>query len=257
MIKRTTRAITIIKATGFILINKNIKNHCFLMFKKSWLLVFGLIIVVVFYLRITTSHPRIPSISFDNDILQQISTGDLLFLSGDTTGERICKWFSGCCFSHVGLLIKEYNNYGYNIYVLESDLGQSTKSGVRIISLHDKLTRYKGQRIGMIKKIYPTLCYDDIMNVVPKYIDKEFDDTFLSWVCADTFMYPLVKNWNQVFCSELVSMIYMDIGVIKRSNPSKYSPADYMFARTSCNPPYFFGPNVYFSFKDSTKKNDI
>src|SRR5690606_7754369 len=117
-----------------------------------------------------------------------VQNGDIILLSGDTPGEKTCRWCTGTIFSHVGFLFREKHPVtGEDIpYVLDCDLGQKTKSGVRVLPLRDKLHRYKGFRSGAVKKLIvkkdssrPSI--EDIVRVIAKYTPIEFDNNVLSW----------------------------------------------------------------------------
>lgn len=97
-----------------------------------------------------------------DSLFQQVQTGDVLLLSGKTFGETTIKMGSGSPYSHVALVVVDESHLENHtdevvnggtarrqVYLWESDVGQSYMDGVRVITLYDKLTRYKGYPTGV------------------------------------------------------------------------------------------------------------
>lgn len=183
----------------------------------------------------------------DSSFIEEVGNGDLIFFCGDTPGERTCRWCTGSMFSHVGMLFKEYDTESENdvIYIWESDLGQKTKDGPRVIRLIDKLKKYHGQSYFMWRKLKGKAerpSTKNIMEVVAKYKNYEFDDKMLSWWVTNPllfFLHDMVKDEKKIFCSELIALTMMSghismlEGGKKESSPSppylatSYSPNDF------------------------------
>ena len=172
-----------------------------------------------------------------NDILDNAGNGDLIFLSGNTKGEKTCKWCTNTMYSHVGFLFREnHPDTGEDLlYIWDSDLGQKTKEGPRVMLLKDKLKKYKGSKYISWKKFKgerPDT--EDILKIVNKYGKLKFDDKILSWWVSNdntvsNFLYKLIKNNNEVFCSELIAMTLQDLNILDRTKKSAwYSPGDFV-----------------------------
>jgi len=240
----------------------------------QWVLFILCVIILIVYLlcHFAAPHPE-KYVSRNNnhlawttteDILKNSEDGDILFLSGDTSGERTCRWFSGCIFSHVGFLFREKHPVtGENVvYIFDCDIGQGSKDGVRVQPLKDKLDRYKGFRIGALKKLNVGYgktrpSYDDIMGLVKKYLPTEFDEYIATWwVARWPKIHRLVKNNKTMFCSELLANIYQDLGILKRDRVgSWYHPGDFMFNRVHLESGYSLSENQFFKFpKEETNK---
>jgi hypothetical protein len=186
--------------------------------------------------------------------------GDVVLLAGDTKGEKTCRWCTGTIFSHVGVLFWETHPVtGERIlYVFECDLGQGTKAGVRVIPLRDKLHRYKGMRIGGLKKMivyspHPRPNRDDFVKLFPKYTPIEFDNKIATWWVANwKWLYNLVKDQKTMFCSELVTSVFQDLNIIKKDRvPAWYHPGDFHKNRLRLEDGYSFGETLIFEFPKS------
>lgn len=213
------------------------------------LLFLGTFIIFVYILCQTTSpslekylNKQSISIIDHQKVLDTANNGDLIFLSGNTRGEKTCKWFTGSVFSHVGLLFREDNI----LYITDCDIGQGHRSGVRVMKLEDKLARYKGVKIGAIRRYTqnsrPTR--EDILEIVGKYIGLQFDEKILTWFLAGTPLYRLAKNKHHVFCSEYIIMILQDLNIVKQ----KHVPAWYSPGHMAKNEMLGFGELEYFKF---------
>ena len=141
--------------------------------------------IIVFYVCIFSGLcvPQIDKFKIDHlmsfdEVMNNLTTGSLIFLSGDTYGERVCKLIDQSIFSHVGLVFVEDGVH----YVFECDVGQGYKSGVRVIPLWDKLTRYKGCKIGAIRVLHCDDHNNHISINPQKYLDLEFDSWMFSWM---------------------------------------------------------------------------
>lgn len=190
------------------------------------------------------------------DVLDQSNNGDLIFFSGNTSGEKTCKYFTDTIFSHVGFLFREIHpDTGEDIaYIFDCDLGQGTKDGVRVLPLRDKLLRYKGEHTGAFKKLIhgnkqrPNLI--NILDLVGKYSSIDFDDKIATWWFSNiSWIYRKIKNEKTMFCSELVALIYQDLGILKRKHvPAWYSPGDFHNHRLDLEEGYSLGETKYFEF---------
>jgi len=232
----------------------------------EWIILIVLIVSCILYLVIQTRAPNLENYIKNNSsvlrcsyltvdlnrkqpgfsdvsFLEEVGNGDLIFFCGDTPGERTCRWCTGTMFSHVGMLFKERHPESGKelIYVWESDLGQKTKDGPRVIKLVDKLEKYHGQLHFMWRKLKknnpPT---DNIMKVVQKYKNYEFDNKMLSWWVSYPilgFLHDFVKDEKKIFCSELIALTMQSehinmLSVEKDQSylASSYSPKEFTLA---------------------------
>ena len=218
------------------------------------LIVVSLIIVTYIYMQKTA--PNIEK------YIQQNSTnfadllgdnGDIILLSGDTPGERTCRWCTGSIFSHVGFLFREIHPETKEdiLYITDCDIGQGTKEGSRVMVLSDKLKRYKGFKIGAIKKLQgrrPTT--EEIMNVVSKYTHTDFDHIIATWWVADVdFLYYMVKNNKKMFCGEYVAKLMKELNILKKEgHPAGYVPRDFDLNKLNLEDGYSYGETTFFRF---------
>lgn len=166
-------------------------------------------------------------------LLENADNGDLVFMSGETRGEKTCKWCTSSTYSHVGILFREIHEETDEdiLYIWDSDLGQKTKDGPRILAMKDKLSAYKGNRQLMWRPLNgkrPTTT--SILEVTREFGDQEFDEKILSWWTSSTPFYSFFKDKNKSFCSELVAstLQHKAIGILKTDRvPSWYSPGSF------------------------------
>ncbi len=200
---------------------------------------FAIVVIAFFYFSIRykskslteyVTKTGIPLVTL-SDILDTLQNGDLVFLSGTSSGEKSCKWFSGSHFSHVGIILVEYDEpkAEYVRYILECDVGQQTKDGVRIMLLQKKIQNYKGEKYGAIRRITTNPKTQDMLLFLEKYKNYDLDHDMICWMFSGCrVLHNLVKPKRKLFCSELVATCLMDLGLMKRTKlPAWYSPATF------------------------------
>lgn len=174
------------------------------------------------------------------DLYDNAKNGDLIFFSGNTKGERTCRWCTGSMFSHVGILFREiHEDTGEDIlYIWDSDIGQKTKDGPRVMVLKDKINRYKGYPFVMWRKLKvqyeserPTT--ENFLDVISKYKNYDFDNKIISWWVSNFhILHEIVKSFSRhtLFCSELIAltMQHESINILNKYRKGAwYSPASF------------------------------
>jgi hypothetical protein len=153
--------------------------------------------------------------------MNELGNGDLLFLSGETSGEKTCRWASGSPFSHVSIIFLE-NNIPY---VLECDIGGHHTDGIRIMTLEAKLQRKDQSSIVGYRRLHSQhlLKSSDFVNVYEKYTKEfEFDTSMASWLWGSS-----QSKRKKMFCSEFVCFALDKLGVCTFDKPHyTYSPGD-------------------------------
>jgi len=191
-----------------------------------WLIIGILVVLISYYGYLHLVAQRIED-HVNSDTLPHISTlsfssGDLIFLSGHHPGERICKSMSNSFYSHVGIILVENDI----VYILDCDVGQNYKDGVRVMELEKKLERYKGSKIGGIRHIKTPLPNQLLLQQVEKYKNIELDDYMWTW-CVSKYpaLLKLIKDENKMFCSEFIATILMNINQLSTNEtPQSYTP---------------------------------
>lgn len=177
------------------------------------------IIVVFCQIRYLSPKPK-PTYSQLN--VGTIKNGDLLFLCGTTQGEKIIRWYTNSPFSHVAMLFVEDEK----VYVWECDLGQKYKAGTRVMALSDKLERWKGLKIGGIKRLntkHPST--ENILKLVEKYKNVDFDNKMYRWLFSN---FITIKD-KHMFCTELIATTLQELHVIDdKKTPVEHSPTDFL-----------------------------
>ena len=145
---------------------------------KFIIFIIAIFIIIVIYIYIQKTAPNIEKyisnhteLKWNNDLIEKGDNGDIILLAGDTPGEKTCRWCTGSIFSHVGFLFREIHPETKEdiLYITDCDIGQGTKEGSRVMVLSDKLKRYKGFKIGAIKKFQgPRPKINEIMMVTQR-----------------------------------------------------------------------------------------
>lgn len=212
-----------------------------------------LAIIIGWYIYVYLTTPKLDEIVQNttvaqNNVIDTLSNGDLILLSGGSHGEAICKWFCGSPFSHVGMVFKE----GDTLFFLECDLGQQRKSGVRVIPLKEKLARYQGQTIAGYKRL---LCHNgvlrpsikDIMDVVNSTLHVKQDNLMLTWLFGNSALSASIKRETHMFCSEFIAHIMIELKIIDDRRPAyTYSPGDFDLSRLPYKNGYSYSVTEYF-----------
>ncbi len=185
-----------------------------------------------------------------DDLLQNANNGDLVFMSGDSRGERVCRWFSGSMYSHVGMLFREIHPAtGEDVlYIWDADIGQGYRNGPRVMKLQDKLDKYKGFKYLLWTPLIgerPTT--ENIMKIVAKYKDYGFDDWMLSWI------HPIFKSKESkdVFCSELIALTMQELDMLATQyRATSYSPASFLENVKGLHEKYIYSDGMYVKFEE-------
>lgn len=195
----------------------------------KWVLRIGIIervfIVFMVLIMVTYLHSRVwtPRIEKYGTMMKMncVGNGDLLFLSGETSGEKTCRWASGSPFSHVSIIFLE-NNIPY---VLECDIGGHHTDGIRIMTLKSKLLRQQQNAVVGYRRLrsHRLLKSSDFVNVYEKYKDEfEFDTSMAAWLWGSSS-----PKRKKMFCSEFVCFALDKLGVCTFDRPHyTYSPGD-------------------------------
>lgn len=203
-----------------------------------------------------------------SDFLENAKNGDLIFMSGNTRGERVCRYFTDSMFSHVGLLFREKHPETNEdiLYIWDSDLGQKTKDGPRILPLRDKLKRYHGYSYLSWRKLEvinnpadeftkskfcrPTT--ENILKIVEKYKDHDFDEKILTWWTSEgilSIFNGLFADKNKIFCSELIALTLQSEKILnKDKKPAWYSPGSFTGKIQGLNSNFNYGPQIFCKF---------
>ena len=227
----------------------------------KFLVVFICFATAIFLLLAQYNSPNLEKYVTKHGVTQKLQyvfdnaeNGDIILMSGDTRGERLCKFCSRSIFSHIGVLFWEEDPATKEkiLYILDCDLGQQTKSGVRVMSLENKLDRYKGNRIGGLMKLQgkrPTR--DEIVGLLSKYAQKDFDNHMITWIVSDIPpLYYFFQNPKKMFCSEFVASVYQDMNIIKKDNvPFSYSPGNFYRNEINFNNGYSLSDCIFFEFE--------
>jgi hypothetical protein len=235
---------------------------------EIWLWTIFLLIVgiVMMYIYIQHSAPNlekrwniIPSNKKTtlSKFLEQADNGDIILMSGDTRGERTCRWCAGTVFSHVGFLFREIHPETKEdiLYIWDCDIGQKSKDGVRIMPLKEKLDRYKGFKIcGWRRFVGERPDTKKIVDLIGNYLNLDFDSKIVTWWVSRKTpdgggLYRLFKDQTKVFCSELLAMTLQDLNILHPTRiAASYSPADFEKDIPSLNLRFTYLPINYFEF---------
>ena len=234
----------------------------------EWVILLIIIITILIY---TWCQLRAPDLQayvqkFGDDLnwvsneefFKEAENGDLVFASGNTRGEKTCRACTGSIYSHVGLLFREkHPETGEEVlYIWDSDLGQQTKEGPRVLELKNKLERYRGYPYLMWRKLKgPRPSTEAILRVVQDYAGHEFDNKILTWWTSEGVLSPFyrwAKSDDKVFCSELVALTLQHeaVGMLDSSKRAAwYSPASFTHESIAgLHPNYSYGTRQFVKF---------
>ena len=191
-----------------------------------WIVIGLFVVVISYYGYLHLTAKRIEDY-VESETLADVSsltfsTGDLVFLSGHHPGERICKSMSNSFYSHVGMIVVENET----TYILDCDVGQGYKDGVRLMELDKKLKRYKGAKIGGMRHTKTPLPLPIVLQQVEEYKNIDLDDYMWTW-CVSKFptLLKMIKDKDKMFCSEFIATILMNMGKIPLNPPPQsYTP---------------------------------
>lgn len=221
-------------------------------------IIFGVCLIVVgWWIWVQYSYPRLdftrisikqmPEIMDRDTILKEANNGDLIFLCGTTYTENALKYLGDCMFSHIGILVRENDK----VYIWDCDMGQGYRDGVRVMLLEEKLSRFKGEKIGCIKKLLGgTLPKDKINKVLEKSLNITFYNGIWKWLMAD--MIALREKETEMFCSEFVAHALQSLRVLPELKephfraPYSFTPGDFFKGRVQYKEPFFHGENIFF-----------
>jgi len=219
-------------------------------------IIFGVCLCLVgWWIWVQLSYPKLekyismhsPEIIDRDTVLKKANNGDLLFLCGTTYTENALKYLGDCIFSHIGILVKE----GDDVYIWDCDIGQGHRDGVRVMRLEEKLNRFKGEKIGCIKKLLGgTLPKNKINNVLEKTLNITFYNGVWKWLMADVIR-PREKE-KEMFCSEFVAHSLQSLHILPQNGepyfkvPYAYTPGDFFKGKVQYKDPYFYGENIFF-----------
>lgn len=192
----------------------------------------SLIIVIIYiliYFDIFNNFKNlknIKNIDLEN-FKNKLKTGDLLFFSENHFNHNAIKFYTNSYFSHVAIIVKgttEEEISQNKIFLIEADTGGEYKSGTRILPLEKKLKNNK--IIGYLSIKNQNLDSNQILEIFDKYQKLKMDKSMISWIVSEIpFLHSKFKDHNNIFCSELIAKILIDLKILDSENlPTYYSP---------------------------------
>ena len=180
-----------------------------------------------------------------NDVLTNASTGDVIFLSGTTHGEKCCKVTIDCIFSHIAFVVRDKES----VWIWECDVGQRQKEGTRAMPLAHKLKHFKGELIAGWKPLlrgHPP--YTAVMNTIQKQLKYKMDMLMLPWfVSWWPTLHRILKKKEKTFCSALVAELSQEVGIMKKSRlTASHAPTDWFYNKIDLEPGVVYGPTYFF-----------
>lgn len=161
------------------------------------------------------------------EIKHDFSTGDIILMSGNTYGEKIVRWGTGCPWNHVGIVVVKPGNMD-TLWLWECDIGQGFVPGVRLVPLPLKLSKFRnGLRIGAwIKLSTPhRITYEKLKPFLKKEMGKEIEMTYYSYLLSGI---TDQNNSAKYYCSELAAKTYQNLGLMPRdANIRALSPKNF------------------------------
>jgi hypothetical protein len=154
---------------------------------------------------------------------KDLSSGDVIFMSGSSWTEKTIQTLTDSPFSHVGLIVAE----GDLRYVWEADVSGTQKKGPRMVDLAAKLREWPGSKEVYVKKLLPGVGKLDqpTLTALGKLVGDPFDSSMLAWVFPDWERWvAITKTHRSWFCSELVVETLKLMGVPIQGKGRGYAP---------------------------------
>lgn len=195
------------------------------------------------------------TVAFD-DLKDTLKTGDIVLMHGQYVSSHIVEFLEGSNWSHSAIVVRA-EDLGIKcddpVLLWESniitpvDKGETPiydvllgkeKRGPQLVSLHQRMKvnfHHKDDSSFAIRHLHtdrtPEM-FKVIRSVIDKYHSADFPATKEELLC------PLEGRWlnepdktlNTIFCSELVAITYMALGLLSQLHPfNSYVPADFSF----------------------------
>lgn len=187
------------------------------------------------------------------EIRPTLKTGDLVFFSGKSKISALIKMVTRSSWSHIGMVYVmpydqnsvhgEQDNANNFVGLFESAksgkrwdrLTGTSRVGVRIVSLSNRIQTYSGSKIGIrrlehFKDTGPD--YTELQELKNELRGRKYEQSTLELFNAVMDIWePLDGNeedLSSIFCSELVAEAYQRMGLLENEPPSnEYTPADF------------------------------
>lgn len=163
---------------------------------------------------------------------KKFRTGDILLFAGSLFTQRCLRAILKTEFDHCSMIVRSDDK----IWLWEADGGQGFKKGSRLIPLKVKLTNFKGANFFVhIPYVGVDIDQELLLESLKKNKDCEIHGKrgLIRYLLSDTIFGDVVNDlpWlgEGKFCSELIFETLMDVGIVKKDSPSRYSPKDLFY----------------------------
>lgn len=179
-----------------------------------------------------------------DEIKDKLQTGDVILFEGEYRISKLIEAVTGCDYSHCGVVLRLE---GYDspllweattLSNLNDVITGDTLEGPKIVDLKARLEQYGKEVVPYVKPSFawhsvvydrPKDIADTILDLHKKYHgNKEASDVQMTWdVFLGRYLNHEVKK-DSFFCSELVAITYMALGLISDKHPyNAYVPKDF------------------------------
>ena len=179
-----------------------------------------------------------------DEIKDKLQTGDVILFEGEYRISRLIEAVTGCDYSHCGVVLR-LDGYdspllweATTLSNLNDVITGDTLEGPKIVDLRERLEQYGREIVPYVKPSFawhaieydrPKDIADSILNLHKEYHGiKEASDVQMTWdVIQGRYLNREVKK-DSFFCSELVAITYMALGLIGKKHPyNAYVPKDF------------------------------
>ena len=161
----------------------------------GWIFLGLLLTLVLFSGWQLFRKPRPTEKITEDKFFAEADTGDLIFFSGTSFGERSIKLYSRSVWTHVGIVFRDDDSEGdqSKLFLAEADVGQRKKDGPRVILLSEKFEAFRrrcstpGEKITVGWKKWsrgPRPDPKKIMAEVQKLFTRSMDLNMGCWIFA-------------------------------------------------------------------------
>lgn len=176
------------------------------------------------------------------DLLKTANTGDLILFSGTGRDSSVVKAWSGCRWSHIGMIVvdpKTERRYIYNADPCVSRMNATNgkyQEGVQMNDLEVFIKTYPGYSIycplyninGKIPKV------DAIIPLIKEINGKPFNHDWIELLRSTHgkgggYLGSRTETVDSYFCSQIVAEAYYHMGIFGKRIPfNEYHPASFV-----------------------------
>ncbi|WP_432452066.1 YiiX/YebB-like N1pC/P60 family cysteine hydrolase [Agarivorans sp. QJM3NY_29] len=171
-------------------------------------------------------------------LLNQLKTGDLVFFSSKGLGSSLIRVGTFSPWSHVGMVLQLAN---YDFVTLWEAVpsrdgfclyAQRASKGVQVVALEERVAQHQGDVAvrQLMGEELNQAALDNLMQLLEQLQGRRYEQDFWQLTRAgwDGPWGGNSQDLSSLFCSELVAAAYQRLGLLDETKPAnEYTPADF------------------------------